>query len=204
MRGAATAAGTSLIARGLTGYCPVNAATGRGIARDDTRRALGGSRGVFVRESLTIDAPVQTLYELWADPSNLPGLLPYLKRVDVLDDKRSHWVVEGPAGSSFEWDAEIVNDVPLERIGWRSLPGADVASSGSVRFRPTRRQGTEITVTMQYAPPAGKVGAAAAWFTGHAAAQEIRDALRQLKARFESSVRPASARVALRGARALS
>jgi uncharacterized membrane protein len=176
------------MARGISGYCPVNAVAGRG--RDDTRRALGGRRGVFVQERITIDAPVRTLFALWSDPANLPRLLPYLRSVDTIDDRRSHWVVEGPAGSSLEWDAEIINEVPLETIGWRSLPGADVASAGSVRFRPAGRDGTEVTVTMQYAPPAGRVGAAAAWLTGHGASSQIREALQQLKQRFETRATP--------------
>ena len=189
-RKVATTAGTGLIARGVAGYCPVNAAIGRGHALDDTRQALGGPRGVFVQESITIDAPVETLFDLWRDPSNLPGLLPYLERVETIDDQISHWVVEGPAGTSLEWDAEIINEVPFETIGWRSLPGADVASAGSVRFRPAGREGTHVTVTMQYAPPAGRLGAAAAWITGRGAAGQVREALRQLKQRFEAGERP--------------
>src|SRR5262245_51247370 len=95
-RQAATTVGTALIARGVAGYCPVNAATGRGRVRDNTRDALGGARGVFIQETVTIDAPIRALYELWRDPSNLPQLLPDVERVDLLDDGRSHWVVQGP------------------------------------------------------------------------------------------------------------
>ena len=80
--------------------------------------------------------------------------------------------------------------MPLETIGWRSLPGADVASAGSVRFRPAGREGTEVTVTMQYAPPAGRVGAAAAWITGRGAAGQVREALRQLKQKLEAGETP--------------
>ena len=184
---AAATVGTGLIARGVSGYCPVNAATGRGLTRGDTRQELGGSHGVFVQESVTIDAPIETLFELWSDPSNLPRLLPYLRSVETIDDRVSHWVLEGPAGSCLEWDAEIINEVPLETIGWRSLPGADVASAGSVRFREAGRAGTEVTVTMQYAPPAGRLGAAAAWLTGHGAASQVREALQQLKQKFEAA-----------------
>jgi uncharacterized membrane protein len=184
-RRAATTVGTSLIARGVAGYCPVIAATGRGRVRDDTRHALGGARGVFVQETVTIDAPVRTLFELWRDPSNLPQLLPDVERVDVLDDRRSHWVVQGPAASVLEWDAEIINEVPFEIIGWRSLPGADVASAGSVRFRSAGVNRTQITVTMQYAPLAGRAGATAAWLTGYGVAGRVREALKQLKQQFE-------------------
>ena len=191
LRKTATTVGTGLIARGIAGYCPVTAAMGRGRMRDDTRRALGGPNGVLLRERITIDASPQQLFELWRDPSNLPGLLPYLERVDKIDDRRSHWVVEGPGGSTLEWDAEIINDVPLETIGWRLLPGADVASAGSVRFRSAGRGGTEVIVTMQYAAPAGKVGAVAAWLTGHGAASQVREALRQLKQKVEAGETPA-------------
>ena len=142
---------------------------------------------MFVQESVTIDAPIETLFELWSDPSNLPRLLPYLRSVETIDDRLSHWVLEGPAGSCLEWDAEIINEVPFETIGWRSLPGADVASAGSVRFREVGRHGTEVTVTMQYAPLAGRVGAAAAWLTGHGAASQVREALRQLKRKLETA-----------------
>ena len=164
---------------------------GRGRLRDDTRRALGGPNGVSLQERITIDASPHQLYELWRDPSHLPGLLPYSERVDKIDDRRSHWVVEGPAGSTLEWDAEIINDVPLETIGWRSLPGADVASAGSVRFRIGWTWRNEVIVTMQDAPPAGKVGAAAAWLTGHDAASQVREALRQLKQKVEAGETPA-------------
>jgi uncharacterized membrane protein len=190
-RRAATTVGTGLIARGIAGYCPVNAATGRGSTpRDDTRQALGGSRGVFVQESVTIDAPVQTLFELWRDPSNLPQLLPDVERIDVLDDRRSHWVVLGPAGTVLEWDAEIINEVPNQTIGWKSLPGADVASAGSVRFHPAGENSTQVTVTMQYAPLAGRAGATAAWLTGYGAAGRVREALRQLQEEFQGSKAP--------------
>jgi uncharacterized membrane protein len=190
VRNTATAAGTSLIARGVAGYCPVNAATGRGISRGDTREVLGGSRGVFLRESITIDASVETLFDLWRDPANLPAVLPFVQRVDVIDSRHSHWVVSGPTGASLEWDAEIINEVPLETIGWRSLPGGDVASAGSVRFRPVGLDGTEVVVTMQYAPPAGRAGAAVAWLTGHGASSMVREALRQLKQRLETGETP--------------
>ena len=58
----------------------------------------------------------------------------HLESVQVVDDKRSHWVAKAPAGRKVEWDAEIINEIPGELIAWRTLPGSDVISAGSVHF----------------------------------------------------------------------
>lgn len=189
-RAAAGLAGSGLIARGLSGYCPVSASLGRERRLDDPRRALAGPRGAHVHESVTIRTSVDTLWNYWRDPTNLPKVLPHLTRVERLDDTRSHWVVEGPGGIGLAWDAEIINEVPLDTIGWKSLPGADVASAGSVSFRPMSRGRTQVTVTMQYAPPAGNVGASLARLVGRDAGARVREALRHLKQQLETGEIP--------------
>jgi uncharacterized membrane protein len=70
-------------------------------------------------------------------------------------------------------------------IAWRSLEGAEVASAGSVRFRPARRGGTEIIVRLQYDPPAGKLGSWVAALLGEEPSQQIREDLRRLKQRLD-------------------
>jgi uncharacterized membrane protein len=158
---------------------------GRGRRRDDTKRALGGSRGVFLRERVEVLAPVAALYRFWQNPANLPRVMPYLESVQPIDAVRSHWIVAGPVGSQLEWDAEVINQVPFETIGWQSLPGADVASAGSVRFRPIGSGRTDVTVTMQYEPPAGRVGASIASLLGPSPARRVREALLEFKRAME-------------------
>jgi len=194
------AAGTAaawLLSRGLSGYCLVNQALGREREdRDDTRAALGGSRGVSVRECVTIQVPPALLFDFWRDLDNLPLVMPFLERVDRLDGTRSHWVVQGPAGSRVEWDAEIINEIPDELIAWKSLPGADVASAGSVHFKPAGPRGTRVTVVLQYEPVGGRVGASLAALFGRSPGIEIRKALQELKRTMESggqSSRPSPA-----------
>ena len=51
---------------------------------------------------------------------------------------RSHWVAAGPLAVAVEWDAEIINEVENKVIGWRSLPGSDVVTAGSVNFDTVR------------------------------------------------------------------
>ena len=89
----------------------------------------------------------------------------------------------------------MINDRRPDLIAWRSLEGADVASAGSVRFTETRDGGTEITVRLQYEPPAGKLGAWVSALLGEDPARQIRDDLRRLKQLFDRMETPSSAPV---------
>src|SRR5437867_1686042 len=133
---AIAAAGGTLIYRGATGHCPVYAAAGLNTANGDTKAALAGSRGVRVEEAVTINRRPEELYVFWRDFEQLPLFMRNLVSVRQLDACRSHWTAKAPAGRTVEWDAEIINEIPNELIGWRSLAGSDVVSAGSVRFRP--------------------------------------------------------------------
>jgi uncharacterized membrane protein len=107
--------------------------------------------------------------------------------VQVFDERRSHWKAKGPAGSSVAWGAEIVEDRPNERIAWRSLDGAEVDNSGSVRFvRAPGGRGTEVHVEIRYSPPAGAVGAMIARLFGEAPDQQLADDLLHFKQVMET------------------
>ena len=180
-----TAAG--LLWRGVTGFCPVNAAIGRDSLHgksQDTKEALGGPAGVHVLESVTLNVPPSEAYRFWRRLENLPRFLRHLERVDEISDTRSHWVAAAPAGMKVEWDAEIINDVPNRLIAWKSVPTSDVVSAGSVNFAPTIDGGTEVRVHMQYDPPAGHMGDWIARVFGASPAQMIREDLNQLKSLF--------------------
>jgi len=186
-RSIAASSGAGLIGRGLTGFCPVNYAIGRGRTLDDTRNALSGARGVNVDERITIARRPEEVFEFWRDLANLPRFLSHLERIDVIDGRRSHWVVQGPAGMHVEWDAELINEIRPDLLAWRSLPGADVASAGSVQFRPLGPTETELRVRMQYAPPAGRAGAAVARWMGDSPESMLRTDLRRLKDILEAA-----------------
>lgn len=184
------AAGTTLIYRGATGSWPVYGANGITTATD-TRTALAGSRGVLVEEAVTINRSREELYAFWRNFDQLPRFMQNLVSVRCLDNRRSHWVAKGPAGRLVEWDAEIINEIPGELIGWRTLEHADVVSAGSVRFKPAPGgRGTEVRVRMQYDPPLGRVGAAVAWLFGQDASETIREDLRHFKQLMEAGEIP--------------
>ena len=86
-----------------------------------------------------------------------------------------------------EWDAEIINDVEDQLIAWRSLPGSDVVSAGSVNFDAVRGgRSTQVSVHLQYAPPAGRAGALLSRLFGREPSQTIREDLRRLKQLLEA------------------
>jgi uncharacterized membrane protein len=181
------ASGGALLYRAATGHCAVYAAAGINTADGfDTRTALGGSRGVNVETSEVIDRPVEEVYRFWRNFENLPRFMRHLVSVTESGPRRSHWVATAPAGATVEWDADIINEVPNELIGWRTVGNSEVVSAGSVKFSPSAAgAGTQVKVRLQYEPPAGKLGAAIAWMFGQEPRQTIQEDLGRLKQLLE-------------------
>jgi uncharacterized membrane protein len=172
--------------RGVVGKWPFE----NGYA-DDTRAALGGNRGIHVRESIRLERPVPEVYTFWRQLENLPRVLTHLEQVEELGNGRSHWVARGPADLGVEWDAEIINEIENKVIAWRSLPESDVVTAGSVTFTPIRGgRATELSVHLQYSPPAGRAGALVATVFGREPHQTIREDLRRLKQVMEAGEIP--------------
>jgi uncharacterized membrane protein len=169
-------------------------ANGRGTGmiadrESDTRQQLGGSSGVHVDESVTVNRPVAEVYRFWRNFENLPNFMNHLESVSQRDAGISHWVAKGPAGTTVEWDARIINEVDNKVIGWQSIEGATISTAGSVNFAETPR-GTEVRVHLQYNPPAGKIGAAVAWLLGEEPSLQIREDLRRFKQLMETGEIP--------------
>ena len=108
-----------------------------------------------VSKYVRIAAPPQQVYELWRDPSQFPDFMPDVQEVTAEGD-HWHWKVSSIAGTSVEWDSEIVEDKPGERLAWKSVSG-DVQNSGAVRFD-DRDGETDIEFAMEFDPPAGTAG----------------------------------------------
>lgn len=157
--------------------------------QDDIRQKLGES-GIKVTHAVTINQPADALYTFWRNFTNLPHIMDHLNAVTVQDSTHSHWVAKAPLGRTVEWDAEIINEKPNELIAWRSLPGADVDSAGTVLFKqaPVGR-GTEVKFELSYLPPAGKVGAIVAKLLGEEPKKQLADDLRHFKQLMEAGER---------------
>jgi uncharacterized membrane protein len=145
------------------------------------------AREVHLETSIAIDKSPAELYAFWRDFKNLPRFMRNLESVTELSRTQSHWVAKGPGGSRVEWDAEIYTEKENELIAWRSLEDADFVNAGSVRFQDgPEGHGTFVRVTMNYNPPAGKVGAALVQLLGAEPAQLIKEDLRRLKQIMEA------------------
>ena len=149
---------------------------------------LAGGRGLHVERTVTVQRSPDEAYRAWRDLESLPRLLPgYLLSVTSSESRRTRWVVAGPGGLRASWEAELTADEPGRLIAWRSVPGASVDIAGSVRFDPAPGgRGTEIKVILTYAPPAGKLGAAAAALAGGGGDRLVREALRRFKQLVET------------------
>ena len=142
---------------------------------------------VEARSAITVNASPEDAYAAWRDFEALPGFMYHLKSVQVTEDACSHWVAKAPLGTTVEWDAEIVEDVPAERIAWRSAEGASVENAGTVRFGPAPGgRGTEVHVELRYSPPLGALGAVVAKLFGEEPNQQLADDLRRFKQLLET------------------
>ncbi|MDK2012533.1 MULTISPECIES: SRPBCC family protein [Deinococcus] len=176
------AVGGYLAYRAATGNDPVMAAAG--LSGNAT-----AAKPIFVEHSVVIDRPAQAVYDFWRKLENLPQIMSHLESVTALDEKRSRWVAKAPLGTHVEWEAEIVNDKPGQRIGWHSLPGATVDNAGSVQFESLPNGGTRVHVALSYRPPAGPLGAAVAKLFGEEPSQQIAEDLQKFKAAFEGNAK---------------
>jgi len=189
---AAAAAGGALVYRGATGHCSGYAALGINTAdQEGASPHQYFERGIHVEESMTVNRTPWDLYQFWRNFENLASFMKHVESVKVIDEKRSHWTVKAPAGTTVEWDAEIINDEPNALIAWRSLGNANVDNAGSVRFVPgPEGRGTEVRVVIDYIPPAGVVGKWVATLFGKNPASQIREDLRRFKRVMETGEVP--------------
>ena len=171
--------GAALLYRGLRGYCAVFHALGIDRATDEQGRR--GNLGVKVERAVSMEESADKIYRFWRDFRNLPLIMPNVESVTVQSGTRSHWVVKGPMGARFEWDAEIINDKPHELIAWRTV-GSRVEHAGSVHFeaRPDGG-GTMVRMSLQYHPPGGELMHMVAALFGEDPGVRIEEDLTRLK-----------------------
>jgi len=137
-------------------------------------------------QSIVVLGSVDDIYRLWADFTNFPRFMHYIKAVTMIDDRTSHWVMKGPLNTDIEWDAVTTRMEPNQRIAWNSKDNSAVTTSGQVTFRPMGTNETEVTVTLQYDPPAGAAGQAMASLFANPE-KRVRDDLENFKEYVENT-----------------
>jgi len=146
-----------------------------------------------VDATVTVHRPRAELYRFWRNFTNLPRVMTHLQSVTNTTPGRTRWVARAPLGVHLQWEAEVHNEEENELIAWRSLPGGDVDTAGSVHFTPAAGgQGTDVRVVLKYDPPTGQLGATLARWLGQAPEQLVEDDLRNFKRVMEGGGQPAA------------
>ena len=104
--------------------------------------------------SVVVQAPVGEVYAAWTRFPEYPKIMSHVRSVSYIDGERTRWVVN--VVGRHEWAARNENWIPERQIGWRSIDGQE--NSGLVAFSPKVDGSTEITVMIEYTPPAGMLG----------------------------------------------
>lgn len=188
----------AFVSGAVVGIAAVDLLAAARVVRSRAAAERGKSR--YLEHSVTVNRPVSEVFSFWRDFTNLPRFMAHLDRVEVLDERRSHWVAKGPVGH-VKWDAEIIADEPDRMIAWRAIGTPGVPNAGQVTFTPAPGgRGTEVRVSLAYRPPGGAAGVALARLAGREPDQQVREDLRRLKQVLEcGEVIAADERVSARG-----
>lgn len=126
-----------------------------------------------IEKAIDVDCPVRTVYNQWTQFEEFPRFMDGVKEVKQLDDTHVRWHAE-LFGKDKQWDAEITEQVPDQRISWKSISG-DAPNAGTVRFEPIGPERTLVRLIMAYEP--------------QGAVEKTGDALGLLNLRVQNSVK---------------
>lgn len=102
-----------------------------------------------IEESIEIDVPVRQAYDQWTQFESFPQFMEGVKQVRQVDDTHLHWVAD-IGGVRREWDAEITEQHPDERVAWRAREGAD--NAGVVTFHKLADNKTKVMLQLEFDP----------------------------------------------------
>jgi uncharacterized membrane protein len=113
-----------------------------------------------IQQSIDVDVPVRTAYNQWTQFESFPQFMSGVESITQLDDKRLHWVTE-IAGVEREFDAEITEQHPDERVAWASI-GGEAKHAGVVTFHRLDDTKSRVMVQIDWQPTGivEKVGSA--------------------------------------------
>ena len=112
-----------------------------------------------VEQTIQVDVPIRQVYDQWTQFEEFPRFMEGIEEIRQIDDRNVHWVAEF-GGERHEWDAEITEQSPEERVAWRNVSGKD--NAGVVTFHRIDDDTTRVAVQMDWAPESirEKIGSA--------------------------------------------
>ena len=182
---------TALVAYGLTRRSKTGTALAAASGLLAYKAAQASSTKSDTHAVFLLNASPGDAYTLWRKFAGLPRFMVHLKSVRELDNRHSEWVAAGPGGREIRWNAEITEDIPQQRIAWRSIQGSTVQTSGSVEFRPDPLgRGTFVSAYVQYGIPGGALTSSLAALFGKNPEFVVREDLRRFKQLLETGEVP--------------
>ena len=100
-----------------------------------------------IEESVEVEVPVTTAYDQWTQFEEFPSFMDGVERVTRIDDTHLHWVAS-IGGKDEEWDAEITEQKPDQRIAWRATAGKP--NAGVVSFEKLDESRTKILLELEW------------------------------------------------------
>ena len=102
-----------------------------------------------VTKSVDVQAPVSVCYNQWTQFEEFPKFMEGVEEVKQTSEKTLHWRAQvGPQVK--EWDAEIISQVPDQKVEWKNTSGAH--NAGVVDFLPNEDGTTKVSVVIIYEP----------------------------------------------------
>lgn len=102
-----------------------------------------------IEESIEIEVPVRTAYDQWTQFEEFPAFMEGVESVTQIDDTHLHWVAD-VAGVRREWDAEITEQHPDERVAWTATDGTQ--NAGAVTFHRLDEGTTKVMLQLDVEP----------------------------------------------------
>lgn len=138
-----------------------------------------------IRESITVNAPPERVYDTWTRFENFARFMPAVREVRSTGPDRTHWVISGPAGAPLEFESIVTRRERPDALAWRTVEGALVSHGGTARFRPSGAGATRVDVAMWWRPAAGAIGEGVATLAGIDPAHVLREGLARFKGELE-------------------
>ena len=101
-------------------------------------------------ETIDVGVPVTTAYNQWTQFESFPHFLDEVEQITQIDDTHQHWKVK-VGGAEREFDTEITEQHPDERVAWKSI-GGDTDHAGVVTFHKLTDTETRVTVQLDWEP----------------------------------------------------
>jgi uncharacterized membrane protein len=105
--------------------------------------------GATIEQSVEVEVPLHTAYNQWTQFEEFPRFMEGVKEVRQLDETHLHWIAE-LGGQRREWDAEVTEQKPDERVAWRNVAGKE--NAGVVTFHRLDESRTRLMVQLDFSP----------------------------------------------------